>query len=106
MTLAEEERRFRDYMTRVSGQPHALKPKASLIINTNSPLVQALYKVHTTHPKLAHDVALYIWDVTRLSHKEMSHDELQAFTDRSTRVVEELVCATARTEDKGPEKTV
>jgi molecular chaperone HtpG len=92
MTLAEEERRFRDYMTRIaSPESQAIKPKATLTINTNSPLVQALYKSQDSSPALAKDLALYIWDITRLSHKEMSHDEIQAFTERATKVVEHLV---------------
>ena len=95
LTLAEEERRLRDYMTRISGQSQSLQPKASLIVNTNSPLVQALFKIHRSAPQLAGDVARHLWDVTRLSHKEMSHDELQAFTERSTKVLEQLVCTTA-----------
>jgi molecular chaperone HtpG len=100
MTLAEDERRFRDYLTRVSGQSHPVKPKASLIINTNSPLVQALYKAHTTSPKLANDIALHIWDLTRLSHKELTHDEIQAFTERSTHVLEQLIAASAKQPEK------
>ena len=91
MTLAEEERRVRDYMTRVAGVPQAIKPKATLTINTNSPLVQALYKAQGSTPELAKDLALYIWDLTRLSHKEMSNDEIHAFTQRSTKILEHVM---------------
>ncbi len=100
MTLEEEQRRLRDYMFQVSRQPHALKPKVSLVINTNSPLVQALYRIHSFSPQLANDVARHLWDVTRLSHKELSHDEIQAFAERSTKVLERLVCASAKEVEK------
>jgi molecular chaperone HtpG len=90
MTLEEEERRFRDYLTRVAGKSPSITPKACLVVNTNSPLVQAAFKAHTSQPKLAAMLALHIWDVTRLAHKELSPDELHAFTERSTRLLEEL----------------
>jgi molecular chaperone HtpG len=93
MTLQEDERRFRDYVMRVSGKDGAVTPKASLIINTNSPLVQAAYTAHGSSPKLAAELALHIWDVTRLSHKELSLDEMHVFTERSTRLLEELARA-------------
>jgi molecular chaperone HtpG len=96
MTLAEEQRRLRDYMARVSGDAQPLKPKASLIINTNNPLVQAMHKAQASSPKLASDIALHIWDLTRLSHKEMSHEEIQTFTERSTRILEQLMCQSSQ----------
>ena len=97
MTLEEEERRFRDYVKRVSGKGPAITPKASLIINTNSPLVQAAYKAHSSSPQLANDLALHIWDITRLSHKELSHDEMHHFMERSTKLLEELALGNAST---------
>jgi len=90
ITLSEEERRFRDYMKRVSGESHAVQPKASLIVNTNSPLVQALFELHSSSPELAKQMALNVWDLTRLSHRELSPDELHSFTERSTQVLEEM----------------
>ena len=90
LTLEEEERRFRDYMTRVSGQQQALKPKASFVVNTNNPLVQAISKVEHSSPELAKDIAKYIFELTKLSHKEMQPDELHNFTQLSSRLVEEL----------------
>jgi HSP90 family molecular chaperone len=90
-------------MTRVSGQTQPFKPKASLIINTNSPLVQALYKAQHTSPHLAKALAVHIWDLTRLSHKEMSHEEMQQFTERSTQVLEQLVCAATEQRGSGSE---
>lgn len=91
LTLKEEERRFRDYMSRFSDSTQTLKPSVCLVINTNSPLVQALYKAQASSPVLAKELALHIWDLTRLSHKELKSDELQAFTERSTRVLEQLL---------------
>ena len=91
LTLEEEERRFRDYMARVSGETQQhVQPKTSLIINTNSPLVQAAMKVQTSSPKLAEDLAKYLFQLTRLSHKEMLPDELHSFTEMSVLLVEEL----------------
>ena len=90
MTLDERERRFRDYYSHVSKKATDVKPKAGLVINTNSPLVQAAYKAKETSPQFAHDLAVHIWDMTRLTHKEMSSEEMHAFTERSTRLLEQL----------------
>jgi len=96
ITLSEEERRFRDYMKRVGGDNQMVQPKASLIINTNSSLVQALYSLHKTSPELANQMALNIWDLARLSHRELSADELHNFTERSTQILEEMATKIVR----------
>jgi len=93
LTLSEEERRFRDYMTRVSGDATALQPQRSLIVNTNSPLVQAVYKVQEKQPELANEVVRHIWDLTCLTHHELPPAEMQEFIDRSTRVLAKLTSA-------------
>jgi molecular chaperone HtpG len=90
MTLDERERRFRDYYTSVSGKANGVKPKAGLVVNTNSPLVQAAYRAKESSPQFAHELAVHIWDVTRLAHKEMSAEEMHTFTERSTRLLEQL----------------
>ena len=91
MTLDEQQRRFRDYYAQVSGTAPVVAPKAGLVINTNSFLVQTAYRASQTSPNLARDLALHIWESTRLAHKELSAEELHAFTERSLRVLEELV---------------
>jgi len=90
ITLSEEERRFRDYMNRVSGEKNPIQPKATLIVNTNSPLVQAVFELHSSSPELAKLMALNVWDLTKLSHRELEADELHSFTERSTRLLEEM----------------
>ena len=90
LTLKEEERRMRDYLTRVIKEKHNLQPKATLIVNTNNPLIQKLHSMEASSPELAKDLALYIFDLTRLSHRELSHDELSAFVARSTKILEAL----------------
>lgn len=91
LTLEEEERRFRDYLSKVSGTAkQSIQPQSSLIINTNSPLIQNLYKMATTSPVIAKELAQYIFDLTRLNHKELSPDEVHAFVSRSTKILEDL----------------
>ena len=90
MTLDEQQRRFRDYYAHVSGTASAIAPKAGLVINTNSPLVRAAYQASGASPQFARDLALHIWDVTRLAHKELSAEEMHSFTERSTRLLEQL----------------
>lgn len=92
LTMEEEERRFRDYMARMGerGKSIQMKPKSSLIINTNSSLVQAAMKMQETKPELAQQLAVQIYDLTRLSHKELSHDDIHKFAARSSKLLEEL----------------
>jgi len=90
LTMAEEERRFRDYMSRMSGGQPLPPPKASLIVNTNTPLIQAVYEKKEQAPEPAKQMAHHVWDLTRLAHKELTAEELHAFTERSTQLLEEL----------------
>lgn len=90
LTLEEEERRLRDYLARVSKERPQLKPKATLVVNTNNPLIQSLQKMRTSSPDLAKDLALHIFDLTRLNHKELNAEELQSFIARSSKVLEAL----------------
>ena len=88
LTLSEEERRFRDYLSRMSKEKPTLKPKATFVVNTNSPLVQSVQKLSASSPELAKNLAVHIFDLTRLTSKELTAEELHTFIERSTKVLE------------------
>lgn len=90
LTLPEDERRFRDYMNRNCGKDLPMNAKASLVINTNSPLIQATYKAREKSSELAKILALHIYDLTRLSHRELPANDLHAFTERTSQLLEKL----------------
>lgn len=81
-SLNEEERRFRDYMTKVLAQETHVQPKATFVLNTNNPLIAAIYKMRDKDPKLAQDMVRNLYDVTRLSHHELKSEELSQCVDR------------------------
>jgi molecular chaperone HtpG len=90
LTLEEEERRFRDYMHRVSGDAKNVQPKQRFVINTNSSLVQAVCKTEHIAPELAKQMGAFVLDLTRLTHRELAHDEVTEFVQRATKVLESL----------------
>lgn len=97
LTLDEEERRFRDYMHRVSGDAGHVKPKKTFVINTNCPLIQAVCKSQQSAPELSKELAAYVLDLTMLTHRELTHDEVPMFVQRSAKVLTSLA---AKLEEK------
>jgi molecular chaperone HtpG len=90
LTLEENQRRFRDYMNRMGEVSPQMQPKATLIVNTNSPLVQAAYKAKEIAPEVARDIAQHILELTRISHHELPQNEMHDFIQRTTNLLEKL----------------
>ena len=69
-------------MTRVLAQEAHLKPKATLVVNTNNPLVEAIYRIRDKEPKVATEMAHGIFDMAKLTSHELSQEELSHFVER------------------------
>ena len=82
LSMSEEERRIRDYMTKVLAQDTPIKPKTTLVVNTNNPLVHAIYKTKDKNSTLADEMAKGLFDLTRLASHELSSEELTEFVER------------------------
>jgi len=89
--LDENERRFRDYLVMTQGKsaPHVLSKK-TLVVNTNSRLVQIIAKLQGSNPKLATDLAQHILDLSLLAQKELDPAEMPRVLARQSAVLEEL----------------
>ncbi|MCE5293630.1 MAG: molecular chaperone HtpG [Chlamydiales bacterium] len=91
IVLSEEERRLRDYMARVSKDKMPNMPiKKTFVVNTNSPLITSMYKMHSTAPELASMMIREVYDLAALGQKELSGDEIREFLIRNTKLLEKV----------------
>lgn len=96
LMLKEEERRLRDsmaYHNRGAAMNGFVKP--TFVVNTNSKLINAIHAVETRDPELAKQMAHEVYDLARLSQKEMDPEALTQFIARSNEVLEKLACKAA-----------
>ncbi len=91
--LSEEQRRLRDTMAMHNrGMPMPDLVKPTFVINTNNKLINAIHAVEKIDPELAKEMAQEVYDLARLSQKEMEPEALTRFIARSTKVLEKLAC--------------
>lgn len=93
LMLKEEERRLRDslaYQTKAGRKEFGAFIKPTFVINTNSPLINAIHTVGLKDPELAQKMAREVYDLTRLSQREMEPEGLSDFVARSTSMLEAL----------------
>ena len=94
IVIGEEERRLRDYLARISKEPMASAPiKKTFIVNTNSPLVTSIYKMHEKAPELAKMMMQEVYDLALLGQKELGQEEMKQFLQRSTKLLEQVAQA-------------
>jgi molecular chaperone HtpG len=91
IVLDENERRFLDYlmMTQGKGANHLLSKK-TLVINTNSKLVQTIVKLQGSKPELATDLAKHILYLSLLAQKELDPAETPRVLARQSTILEKL----------------
>ena len=91
LVLNEEERRFRDYMTLTQGKeiPNFLSKK-TFVVNTNNKLIQTLLKLEKKQPEIATDLARHLYDLSRLSARELDAEETEAALSKQTAILGKL----------------
>jgi molecular chaperone HtpG len=89
VTIPEEERRMREFMA-FSGQTNPFPSKRTLVLNTNSKLVQAIEGLYAKSPDLARDLMRQIYDGALMAQRELKPDELDTFLSRNHAVLEAL----------------
>lgn len=93
LMIKEEERRMRDALAMRDKSMLSLMPlKPTFVINTNSKLINAMLKVEKRDPELAKEMAISLYDLARLSSREMEPEGLATFITRSGQVLENLAC--------------
>jgi molecular chaperone HtpG len=94
ITMDEQQRRMRDYFMRLNpeerGGQQSLFGKKTLIINTNNPLINAISRLEKKNPELAKGLSWEVYHLALLSHREMDHQDLQEFVERTSHLLEAL----------------
>ncbi|HRD55098.1 MAG TPA: molecular chaperone HtpG [Parachlamydiaceae bacterium] len=90
--IDEGTRRMRDYMMQMQGDVKEIPAfgKNTFVVNTNSPLIQAIKKLDEKNPELAKDLVLQAYELSLLSQHEMRPNLLNEFILRSNRVLSTL----------------
>ncbi|NGX36132.1 MAG: hypothetical protein K1000chlam1_00969, partial [Candidatus Anoxychlamydiales bacterium] len=87
--IKEEERRLKDYMQFT--QNTTLPATQTLVINTNSKIVDKIYSLNKLKPDLAKRLAQEVYDKALLSQKELKPQDFAAYISKSTQNLEELL---------------
>lgn len=90
IVFPEQERRLRDYLLRTGAEEAPKIFQKTLVVNTNSPLVNALYEMRHAKPDLACEMARQIYDLSLLAQQEMEHGSFIEFLARSNKLLLEL----------------
>jgi len=93
-TLEERERRFRDYAMAFrmgeEGKENLQLNKKTLVVNTNNPLINAVYRLSEKNPDLSKDLVHEIYDLALLAQHEMTPDSLTPFVEKSQTLLAKL----------------
>lgn len=91
LMIDEASRRMRDYLSISQGDKLDGYPgKRTFIVNTNNPLIMAMYKLSGKKPELAKDLTHQIYELSLLGQRELKGDDLSDFIERSNTLLEKL----------------
>ncbi len=92
LLIDEQARRLRDFMrmNHPEGAGMTGPMKYKLVVNTNSPLIAAVEKLHAAQPELAKQVMIQVYNLAKLSQKEIDGKEIGLFTRQMASLLEAL----------------
>jgi molecular chaperone HtpG len=64
--------------------------KRTFVVNTNSPLMTAIQKLDKKQPELASDMVKQVYELAKLSQREMDANDLNDFISRTSHILEKL----------------
>lgn len=92
VTFDESSRRMRDQMQMYSEEGGFSMPmKQTFVLNSASPLAQALPNLHKNDPDLAKELTEELYELSLLSQREIAPEALSGFLNRTQRVLAALV---------------
>lgn len=96
IVMDENQRRLRDYMLTLDSSEgvapkHLSMLQKTFVVNTNNPLMARLRNIDKIDPVLAAEMVREVYDLALLSQREMDPSNLNAFINRSNRILENLV---------------
>ncbi|MEC7838877.1 MAG: molecular chaperone HtpG [Chlamydiota bacterium] len=92
--IDENQRRMRDYMKMVNPNMEMggadLFGKNTFVINTNNSLISSIMKLQSKDESLAKELINQVYDLSRLSQRELDPATLQDFVSKNTQILEKL----------------
>lgn len=88
--IDENSRRMKELLQLTEKTGPSPFDKRTFVINTNSALVANLYNLKDSNPELAGEVINHLYDLSLLSQKELSPEEIGRVVSHSTLVLEKL----------------
>ncbi len=91
LVIDEAVRRMRETfaLTQQTLPSHFAQPE-TLVVNTNNTLIQSIYRLENTNPELSKEMTQHLYDVIRLSQRNLDPSVLPAFIERSHQLLEKL----------------
>ncbi|MBM3193911.1 MAG: molecular chaperone HtpG [Chlamydiae bacterium] len=91
IVIEEGTRRLRDYLSMTQKEmPQIPLGGQTFVMNTNSPLVSAIFKLKEKDEALAGKLTKQLYDLSLLSQKELHPENLTGFIQKTTEVLEAL----------------
>lgn len=89
--IDENQRRFRDYMALTQGKKaFSWDMKKTFVLNTNHKLVDQMMRLKKSQPKAAALIAKSLYELSLLSQRETSGQDLENLVKRQTEALEEI----------------
>ncbi|MCP5492852.1 MAG: molecular chaperone HtpG [Chlamydiales bacterium] len=89
VVLDENMRRLRDTMSMHGQDMGAQFDKRTFVVNTNSPLIEALTK--TQDESLAKELTQHLYELSLLGQRELKGDQIQGLIERANKLLTQLV---------------
>jgi molecular chaperone HtpG len=94
LVIDEKQRRMQEYMNSIDPDHKQNIPelrKHTFVINTNSPLMEAIQSMNQHNPQLAEEMVNQVYEMALLGQKEMDPTILHTFVTRTTHLLEKLM---------------
>ncbi len=91
VVMEEKTRRMRDYFS-ITGQKQldGFMDKHTLVVNTNSPLIEAIVNLKDKQKELATDLTAQMYELSLLTQRELSPKDFSSFLKRSNQMLSKL----------------
>jgi molecular chaperone HtpG len=91
LIVDEKMRRMRETLALTQQTiPPGFAAKRTFVVNTNSPLIQAIYQLKNKDPALAENIVQHLYELSLLSQRELEPSALSAFITRSNQILEKM----------------
>jgi len=71
--------------------PPFMAEKKTFVVNTNSPVVSSIYRLHERDPELAKSVGAHLYELTQLAQNELAPGAMGQFAARSAKLLQDLL---------------